>query len=99
MGRGGGVRASAAPAPGAAATGAVPDASGHFGPYGGRFAPEALMSPLDELARAYQAARADPGFQAELDALLRGYAGRPTLLTLARRFSAKAGCTVLLKRE
>jgi tryptophan synthase beta chain len=91
--------ASASAAHGAAAAGTVPDASGHFGRYGGRFAPEALMSPLDELARAYQAAQADPGFQAELDALLRGYAGRPTLLTHARRFSAKAGCTVLLKRE
>jgi tryptophan synthase beta subunit len=78
---------------------AAPGASGHFGPYGGRFAPEALMSPLDELTRAYQTAQADPVFQAELDALLRGYAGRPTLLTHARRFSAKAGCTVLLKRE
>ncbi len=78
---------------------AVPSAAGHFGPFGGRFAPEALMSPLDELTRTYQAAQADPGFQAELDALLRGYAGRPTLLTQARRFSAEAGCTVLLKRE
>jgi tryptophan synthase beta subunit len=93
------VNAVAPPAPDAATTGAVPDASGHFGPYGGRFAPEALISPLDELAHAYHAARADPGFGAELDALLGGYAGRPTLLTQARRFSAKAGCTVLLKRE
>jgi tryptophan synthase beta subunit len=78
---------------------AVPDVSGHFGPYGGRFAPEALMSPLEELTRAYQAAQADPGFGAELGALLRGYAGRPTLLSRAKRFSAEAGCTVLLKRE
>jgi tryptophan synthase beta chain len=84
--------ASAAPA-------TVPDAAGHFGNYGGRFAPEALMAALAELTAQYLAARADPGFQAELDALLTGYAGRPTLLSPAPRFSAAAGCTVLLKRE
>jgi tryptophan synthase beta chain len=79
---------------------AVPDQTGHFGVYGGRFAPEALMSALDELAREYQSARADPAFQAELEALLRGYAGRPTLVTEAPRFAVHAsGCRVLLKRE
>jgi tryptophan synthase beta chain len=78
---------------------AVPDATGHFGPYGGRFAPEALIPALDELAAAYSDARADPQFQAELDHLLRTYAGRPTPLTEARRFAAHAGCRVLLKRE
>src|SRR5208283_3656246 len=68
--------------------------------YGGRFAPEALMAALDELAVAYEQARRDPVFRAELDGLLRGYAGRPTLLTEARRFGEQAGgCTVLLKRE
>jgi tryptophan synthase beta chain len=68
--------------------------------YGGRFAPEALMAALDELAIAYEQARRDPVFRAELDGLLRGYAGRPTLLTEARRFGEQAGgCTVLLKRE
>jgi len=68
--------------------------------YGGRFAPEALMAALDELAAAYEQARRDPVFRAELDGLLRGYAGRPTLLTEARRFGEQAGgCTVLLKRE
>jgi tryptophan synthase beta chain len=78
----------------------VPDAAGHFGAYGGRFAPEALMSALDELAREYQSAQADPAFQAELAALLRGYAGRPTLVTEAPRFAARAGGgRVLLKRE
>jgi tryptophan synthase beta chain len=77
----------------------VPDSSGHFGVYGGRFAPEALMAALDELTSDYLAAKADPGFQAELDGLLAGYASRPTLLTEARRFSAEAGCRVLLKRE
>ena len=68
--------------------------------YGGRFAPEALMAALDELAAAYEQARRDPVFRAELDRLLRGYAGRPTLLTEASRFGEQAGgCTVLLKRE
>ena len=68
--------------------------------YGGRFAPEALMTALDELAAAYEQARKDQAFRAELDGLLRGYAGRPTLLYRAGRFGEQAGgCTVLLKRE
>ncbi|MBO0775465.1 MAG: tryptophan synthase subunit beta, partial [Actinobacteria bacterium] len=58
-----------------------------------------LMAALAELTAGYQAAQADPKFQAELAALLRGYAGRPTLLTEASRFSEAAGCRVLLKRE
>jgi tryptophan synthase beta chain len=79
---------------------ALPDAAGHFGRYGGRLAPEALMSALDELTAAYLSAKADPGFQAELAALLRDYAGRPTLLTEAPRFAAEAGGgRVFLKRE
>jgi tryptophan synthase beta chain len=86
-------------ASGVAPSAAVPDASGHFGIYGGRFVPESLISALDELETYYEAAKADPGFQAELEGLLRGYAARPTLLTPARRFSAAAGCEVLLKRE
>ena len=78
----------------------VPDAAGYFGRYGGRLAPEALMAALDELAAAYLSAKADPSFQAELAGLLRGYAGRPTLLTEARRFAAEAGGgRVFLKRE
>src|SRR5215472_15304742 len=82
----------------------VPDAAGHFPAdgvaYGGRFAPEALMAALDELAVAYQQARSDPAFTAELAGLLESYAGRPTLLTRAARFSGQAGgATVLLKRE
>ena len=72
----------------------VPDASGHFRvagiAYGGRFAPEALMAALDELAVAYQQARSDPAFTAELDGLLKSYAGRPTLLTRAKRFGQQA---------
>ena len=82
-----------------ATAGPVPDAGGHFGRYGGRFAPEALMTALAELTTEYLAAKADPQFQAELGDLLRGYAGRPTLLSQAHRFSEAAGCTVLLKRE
>jgi tryptophan synthase beta chain len=92
----------AAQAPGRGATATLPelpDASGHFNGYGGRFVPESLIATLDELAAAYAAARADPAFGAELDGLLRGYAGRPTLLTPVPRFSAAAGCAVLLKRE
>ena len=82
----------------------VPDVAGHFPvhgiAYGGRFAPEALMAALDELTAAYQQARNDPAFRAELDGLLTGYAGRPTLLTRAARFGEQAGgATVLLKRE
>jgi tryptophan synthase beta chain len=82
----------------------VPDLAGHFPAegiaYGGRFAPEALMAALDELTVAYQQARTDPAFTAELGGLLKGYAARPTLLTPARRFGEQAGgATVLLKRE
>ncbi len=80
--------------------GGIPDPSGHFGRFGGRFAPEALMAALDELTTAYRGAQDDPQFQAELDHLLRTYAGRPTPLTEAKRFGALAGgCRVLLKRE
>jgi tryptophan synthase beta chain len=78
----------------------VPDATGHFGPFGGRIAPEALMSALEQLTAAYEEARTEPAFTADLDALLRDYAGRPTLLTEVPRFAAEAGgCRVFLKRE
>ena len=79
----------------------VPDARGRFGPYGGRFVPEALVAALDELDREYRTALADPAFLAELDGLLRTYSGRPTPLTEARRFGAEGagGLRVLLKRE
>jgi len=77
-----------------------PDAGGHFGPYGGRYVPETLMSPLDELEKAYYAARQDAHFQAELEALLGTYAGRPTPLYLARRLSQSlGGAGIYLKRE
>jgi tryptophan synthase beta chain len=79
----------------------VPDGRGRFGPYGGRFVPEALVAALDELDREYRTALADPAFLAELDDLLRTYSGRPTPLTEARRFGAEGagGLRVLLKRE
>ena len=78
----------------------LPDATGHFGPYGGRFVPETLMAPLEELEKAYQEARRDPAFQAELDGLLATYAGRPTPLYLASRLSsALGGARLYLKRE
>jgi tryptophan synthase beta chain len=79
---------------------ALPDAGGYFGHFGGRVAPESLMSALAELTDAYLAAKADPAFQAELARLLRDYAGRPSLLTEVPRFAAAAGgCRVFLKRE
>ena len=77
-----------------------PDAGGHFGPYGGRFVPEVLMAPLEELETAYVEAREDPAFQSELAELLRTYAGRPTPLYGARRLSqALGGARIYLKRE
>ena len=77
-----------------------PDSRGRFGAYGGRFVPETLVPALDELLAAWTAARADPAFEAELEDLLRRFAGRPTPLGDARRMSAEAGgCRVLLKRE
>jgi tryptophan synthase beta chain len=77
-----------------------PDDHGHWGAYGGRYVPETLMAPLEELTHAYQVARADPAFQQELESLLRNYAGRPTPLFLARRLTAHAGgARIFLKRE
>jgi tryptophan synthase beta chain len=77
-----------------------PDKGGHFGPYGGRFVPEVLMAPIEELERAYIAARDDPGFQTELAGLLANYAGRPTPIYFARRLSESlGGARIYLKRE
>jgi tryptophan synthase beta chain len=79
---------------------AQPDAGGHFGPYGGRYVPEVLMAPIEELETAYLAARQDPAFQAELALLLHTYAGRPTPLYFARHLSAQlGGARLWLKRE
>jgi len=81
-------------------TAVVPDLTGHFGPYGGRFVPEALVAALDELTEAFAAAQADPTFAAELSALLRDYTGRPSPITEALRFAEHAGgARILLKRE
>ncbi len=77
-----------------------PDAGGHFGPYGGRYVPEVLMSPLEELQHTYEESRKDPAFQAELDHLLHTYAGRPTPLYYARRLSESlGGAKLYIKRE
>jgi tryptophan synthase beta chain len=70
-----------------------------FGPYGGQYVPETLMPALAELEAAWVSARDDPGFQAELDTLLRDYVGRPSALYLARRLSQAAGHPIYLKRE
>jgi tryptophan synthase beta chain len=79
---------------------ALPDERGRFGPYGGQFVPETLMAALAELERAYREARADAGFQSELDALLREYVGRPTPLYFARRLTDRVGgARIYLKRE
>lgn len=78
----------------------LPDARGHFGQFGGMFVPETLMTPLQDLARAYEDARKDPAFQAELDDLLKNYVGRPTPLYFAERWTEKlGGAKIYLKRE
>ena len=77
-----------------------PDSTGHFGPYGGRFVPEVLMAPLEELEKAYLWARDDCDFQAELADLLHNYAGRPTPLYFAKRLSETlGGARIYFKRE
>jgi len=78
----------------------LPDATGHFGRFGGMFVPETLMAPLQELAAAYAEARRDPEFQRELDDLLKNYVGRPTPLYFADRWTEKlGGAKIYLKRE
>ena len=81
-----------------------PDDRGYFGAYGGRFVPETLVAPIEELTRGYLAARADPSFSEELSSLLRHYVGRPTPLYETRRLVAHArghdsALRILLKRE
>ncbi|MEP7367092.1 MAG: tryptophan synthase subunit beta [Acidobacteriota bacterium] len=77
-----------------------PDAQGHFGPYGGRYVPETLMAPLEDVEKAWRASREDPSFQAELKDLLKNFAGRPTPLYECKRLSAAlGGATIYLKRE
>jgi tryptophan synthase beta chain len=78
----------------------MPDAEGHFGPYGGRFVPETLMHPIQELIVAYEKSKLDPEFQRELDYLLKTYVGRPTTLMFARRLTEHlGGARIYLKRE
>ena len=77
-----------------------PDKRGYFGEYGGRFVPETLVAPLDELTTSYFAYRDDPDFQAELADLLTNYSGRPTSLYCAKRLSETlGGARIYLKRE
>ena len=83
-----------------AASPALPDAQGHFGRFGGRYVPEILIAPLDELERTYNEAASDPAFAAELENLNRHYSGRPTPLYHARRLSEHlGGAQIYLKRE
>jgi tryptophan synthase beta chain len=78
----------------------LPDNRGYFGDYGGRFVPETLMPVLDELAAAYEKAKADTSFWAEFELLSRDYSGRPTPLYLAERLSERCGgARIFLKRE
>jgi tryptophan synthase beta chain len=80
-------------------TALLPDQLGHFGRFGGRFMPEALIAPLDELTVAWQEAMADKSFTDEFERMLREYAGTPSLLYDATRLSDVAGARILLKRE
>src|SRR5271154_1476308 len=78
----------------------VPDATGHFGPYGGMFVPETLMTALHELTAEYARARQGRGFAAGPGFLLRDFAGRPTPLYYAERLTEKlGGAKIYLKRE
>lgn len=78
----------------------LPDATGHYGPYGGRFVAETLIPALDELNQAYQEAQADPEFRAELHSELRQFVGRPNPLYHAERISRRlGGAQIYLKRE
>ena len=76
-----------------------PSDSGRFGEFGGRFVPETLVPACEELEAAFRQAWADPDFRGELDAILRDYAGRPSLLTECHNLSARLGLRLLLKRE
>ena len=78
----------------------APDAQGHFGPYGGRYVPETLMHPLQELEAEYFRSQADPEFQRELQYYLREFCGRPTPLYFAERLTRElGGAKIYLKRE
>src|SRR2546428_13909100 len=82
------------------ATEKVPDARGHFGPYGGRFVPETLMHPLQELEDEYFRSQQDPEFQREFEYYLKEFCGRPTPLYFAERLTRElGGAKIYLKRE
>ncbi len=84
----------------ASVTEIVPDLRGRYGPYGGRYVPETLVAPLEELERVYSEACADPKFHVELDSLLHDFAGRPTPLQFAERLTAHlGGARIYIKRE
>src|SRR5260370_950443 len=84
----------------APATATLPDAGGHFGRYGGRFVPETLMQPLQQLEEEYFRAQQDPEFQRELNYYLREFCGRPTPLYFAERLTRElGGPKIYLKRE
>jgi tryptophan synthase beta chain len=78
----------------------LPDAQGHFGPYGGRFVPETLMHPLQELEAEYRRAQKDPAFKREFEYYLKEFCGRPTPLYFAERLTRElGGAKIYLKRE
>ena len=82
------------------ATDNVPDTRGHFGPYGGRYVPETLMHPMQELEAEYSRSQADPAFQREFDYYLKEFCGRPTPLYFAERLTRElGGAQIYLKRE
>src|SRR5687768_9785078 len=78
----------------------LPDGNGRYGDFGGRYAPETLMTALEELERAYDEAKADPGFAAEVDLIMRDFVGRPTSLYFAENLTKRlGGAKIYLKRE
>src|SRR5436853_6916623 len=82
------------------ASSTVPDATGHFGPYGGIFVPETLVFALQQLDEEYRKAKNDPQFNAEFEAYLRDYVGRPSRLYFAKRLNEKlGGAKIYLKHE
>src|SRR5271170_2447021 len=84
----------------AASLAILPDATGHFGPYGGVFVPETLIAALQQLETEYAKAKSDPNFQREFDDYLRDFVGRPTGLYFARRLTQHfGGAKIYLKRE
>src|ERR1700712_2158968 len=87
-------------APATPVSATVPDATGHFGPYGGVYVPETLIFALDQLSAEYKRAQHDPKFLAEFDYYLREFVGRPSRLYLAKRLTEKlGGAKIYLKRE